>query len=876
MGRTATIVCLALLGAWTVAAESIVWEHDFATGAAGWNGHNLRDLQVTPEGLAFTTPGGDAPLIGPVFAGFATSEWQRVEIEWRCSASGGAMLYHTNTTKTRYGGFAPEKTTSCTVRAEPGFQTSVLRPAWNAEQRIIRLRLNPPSAAGTCVLRRIRVIDETPPLVSAWPVTDVALDAAGIWRARTDLAAASCRYLTLRQTCTAEGGAGSLGFITDAGLVPDAIRYVARADGKLHTCNLALDHLQWKGRIRGVVFKAAGQPGAVRIASLAFAAEPGGAADIEIQALQPDTFRPRAGAPVTLGAHVVNHGGPATVRPQLTLRGARIVTPGPAEVRLETAEPERLQWTIQADQAGTVEAMLAFDDGTSRMERIAIAPALTVRKADYVPVPVPAKTDYQIGAYYYPGWNTAAAWAKIKPFPERRPVLGWYREGEPEVLDWQIRWMVEHGISFVLYDWYWDRGARHIEHGIHQALFNARYQDLIKFALLYANHNGAGSHSAADFEAMTRYWIANYFKRPNYLRVDGRPVVVMFSAHNPIRDMGLDQVRASFERMRQMSRDAGCGGLYLVACSGPDPQALKQLKACGYDAVSCYNWPSLGMTAEERARRRAPFAPMAAGYAEAWNQLRAAGEVKLIPPICGGWDDRPWAGAKALVRDQRTPAAFKQHLQDCKRFLDEQEQEPKLRMAFVEAWNELGEGSYIEPHQEYGFDYLEAIRQVFAPGSPKPDLTLPEEIGRGPFDTPEPGYETTWDFTAAASTLGWSGHVADLRIAGRALAFTTRGKDPILTSPPLRFNAADRRMLVIRMQAAKEVQGQVFWTTRSSPSCSEVRRCNFPIPGGVMQEIRVDLGAHPDWRGRISGLRIDPGSEDGVAFAIASIRLDPR
>lgn len=876
MVRIVLHACLLLCWMGIAAAETVVWEHDFATGAAGWNGHNLRELKVTPEGLAFTTPGGDTPLIGPAFDGFPTGDWQRVEIEWRCSAAGGAMLYYTNTTKTQYGGFAPEKTTSFTVRAEPGFQTSVLRPAWPAEKRIIRLRLNPPRAAGTSVLRRIRVIDETPALASAWPVADVALDATGTWRARTDLAAASYRYLILRQTCTAAGGAGSLGFITDAGLVPDAIRYVARADGKAHTCNLALDHLQWKGRIRGVVLKAAGQPGTVRIASLAFAAEPGGAADIEIQALQPDTFRPRAGAPVTLGAQVVNHGGPATVRPQLTLRGARIVTPGPAEVRLETAEPETLQWTIQADQAGTVEATLAFADGTSRTERLAVAPPLVVRAVDYVPKPVPAKTDYQIGAYYYPGWDTAAAWAKLKPFPERRPVLGWYREGEPEVLDWQIKWMVEHGISFILYDWYWNQGGRHLEHGIHQALFNARYQDLIKFALLYANHNGAGSHSAADFEAMARFWIDQYFKRPNYLKVDGKPVVVMFSAHNPIRDMGLDQVRASFERMRQMSRDAGCGGLYLVACSGPDPLELKQLKACGYDAVTCYNWPSLGMSAEEHAQRRAPYAPMAAGYAEAWKQLRAAGEVKLIPPICGGWDDRPWAGAKALVRDQRTPAAFKQHLMDCKRFLDEQEQEPKLRMAFVEAWNELGEGSYIEPHQEYGFDYLEAIRQVFAPASPEPDLTLPEELGRGPFDIPAATYATAWDFAAAISTLGWSGHVTDLRVIDGVLAFTTRGRDPTLTSPPLRFTAAERQVLVIRLQAAKDLQGQVFWTTRASPSPSETRSRTFPIPGGAMQEIRVDLGSHPEWRGRINGLRFDPGSEDGVAIRIASIRLEPR
>jgi len=31
-------------------------------------------------------------------------------------------------------------------------------------------------------------------------------------------------------------------------------------------------------------------------------------------------------------------------------------------------------------------------------------------------------------------------------------VLGWYREGDPELADWQIKWAVEHGITFFAYD----------------------------------------------------------------------------------------------------------------------------------------------------------------------------------------------------------------------------------------------------------------------------------------------------------------------------------------------------------------------------------------------------------------------------------------
>ncbi len=67
---------------------------------------------------------------------------------------------------------------------------------------------------------------------------------------------------------------------------------------------------------------------------------------------------------------------------------------------------------------------------------------------------------YEVGAYYFPGWHDASRWQPLQRFPERRPVLGWYREGDPEVADWQIKWAVEHGITFFAYDWYWSRRAR--------------------------------------------------------------------------------------------------------------------------------------------------------------------------------------------------------------------------------------------------------------------------------------------------------------------------------------------------------------------------------------------------------------------------------
>jgi hypothetical protein len=529
-------------------------------------------------------------------------------------------------------------------------------------------------------------------------------------------------------------------------------------------------------------------------------------------------------------------------------------------------------------------------------------PVLGADRAAKIPAPCPAQTEYLIGAYYYPGWNRPDAWDPLKRFfPERRPLLGWYHVGNPEVVDWQIKWAVEHGIRFFVYDWYWAKGHRRLEEGLHDGLFNARYQGLIKFCLLYANHlpfNPEGSYSPEDFEKVTQFWIESYFKRPNYLTVEGKPVVIVFSPPQ-LRQMGQVKVKQALERMRQQCRESGMAGAYLCGvCSYPSPgsavayrKMLETMNDEGYDAVTGYTWSGhVNMTPAERAARRSPFAACAEGYRKAWNDIAAAGVLKLIPPVSGGWDCRPWAGDSAVARTDRTPAQFKRHLLDCKEFLDTREQAPKLKMAVIGAWNEWTEGSYIEPDCTSRFGHLEAIRQVFAPGSPKPAEILPGDVGLGPYDLPDPPAATTWDFRNASTTLGWGSYLGNLRVGGGALRFTTRTYGPVPTSSAVSVAAEKCHFFVIRVAASRDVPARLWWGTPKSglPSYTMSGKrirdgeaapfVEFPIKAASeAQEIKIRLADNPLWRGTITVLQLavgtEPGKFEGIDIAIESMRL---
>ena len=130
---------------------------------------------------------------------------------------------------------------------------------------------------------------------------------------------------------------------------------------------------------------------------------------------------------------------------------------------------------------------------------------------------------YKLGVYYFPGWMEGARggavnpWERIQKYPDREPLLGWYRDGDVEVAERHIQWMHDYGIDYVVYDWYTD-GTPFLEHAL-SAYFKAKNRDLIKFSILWANHSHFPDN-LDQFESMVRYWVKYYFKSDQYMKID--------------------------------------------------------------------------------------------------------------------------------------------------------------------------------------------------------------------------------------------------------------------------------------------------------------------------------------------------------------------
>lgn len=350
---------------------------------------------------------------------------------------------------------------------------------------------------------------------------------------------------------------------------------------------------------------------------------------------------------------------------------------------------------------------------------------------DYVPEPNPVATQagHLLGVQSCSLWKEGdayAGWDYVYPFAQRRkPYLGWYDEGNPEVADWEIKWQVEHGIGFELYCWYRPNDAVNhpikdgvLEHGIREGLFNARYSRLKKFAIMYTNQ-GAGDTSPDDWrENIVPYWIEYFFKDPRYLKIDGKPVLSIFYRDNLKRDFGgVAGAKEATDLLRAECTRAGFQGvIILMALRSADANAMQEMKAMGIDCCYAYTWGTGDVTRQRQNNL-------------AQRDAAARAAFQMIPSVSVGWQTSPWDG-RPEGNGWAPVSAYKGLAQWANNEFMPTLPEDSLgrKLVLLPNWNEFAEGHFIMPSALAGFGYVDALREVFTTSGPHEDSMPTEAI----------------------------------------------------------------------------------------------------------------------------------------------------
>ncbi len=331
---------------------------------------------------------------------------------------------------------------------------------------------------------------------------------------------------------------------------------------------------------------------------------------------------------------------------------------------------------------------------------------------------------YQIGAYYFSGWshgqtNNLTPVLLSQPFRRFEPIVTWYDDSQAQV-DRNIGQAAAAGIDFFAFDYYDLARSRYpTDQTLNEALgyyLRSRQRARLNFCLTFIDQ-APFIPRARDWPGLVKTWIA-YFKQPDYVRVNGKPLFIVFSPEH-MREIfkSSKAVRAAVAYLRGQARKAGLPGVTVAVgatlTARYNPARIPQLESEGYDVNTGYNYHAID---GEHYRVPVPYRRLVQENRGMWDRVAAHFPQPYIPVITSGWDQRfSYREQKtAIIYAGRTPAQFACYAAAARRWVDTHAKHTvKEKMVLLYAWNETGEGGAIIPTRAYGYAYTDALRRVF-------------------------------------------------------------------------------------------------------------------------------------------------------------------
>ena len=526
--------------------------------------------------------------------------------------------------------------------------------------------------------------------------------------------------------------------------------------------------------------------------------------------------------------------------------------------------------------------------------------------ADYVPTPVPVNNDgYYLGMSICSLWRegTHYGWDCISPYNDVQPILGYYDEGLPEVADWEIKFLAEHGYDFEHFCWYYNsdtfkNGIKEPRMGfaLHDGYMNAKYSDMVKFAIMWENW-GAGNVTKDIFlNEIWPYWCEWYFSDSRYMSINNKAVMTIYRHPKFIEHMGgVEAAKEVIDFMKEDIKKLGYDGMIVLGTSSGSLAENIEAEAIGIDGFVAYHFGEAAYDPEHQ-----------------FNSLNAAYDndhTPFFPSIGVGFNDIGWTETRTpLITVEDHKSVFEWAKNDYMPRLAKREGEEWMgKIAIANTWNEFGEGHYIFPTNLNKFGYLDAARQVFSTAAGKDDK---KHFDIEPTDNQKSRlgylYQTdsiplrrtqyisddsaiadnavvkAWNFENEADCAKWASLAKTsptkydpVEKALTAEALQTDSHIKMLNLEENYFNANEVRYIHIKMKTDKGFNTNLEWyySGETGNNWSSGRRAAVAVGNnGEYIDYYLDMAGKPEWNGTIKAIRFDPMGALGN-FWIKEIRL---
>jgi len=291
--------------------------------------------------------------------------------------------------------------------------------------------------------------------------------------------------------------------------------------------------------------------------------------------------------------------------------------------------------------------------------------------------------------------------------------LGFYDLRVPQVQYRQVELARQYGIYGFCFYYYWFHGKRLLELPLNQFLNDPNID--FPFCICWANENWTrrwdgyeeeiliGQEHSVEEDLNFIRDIAPILKHKNYIRIKGRPILVIYRAGL------LPDPASTAKRWRAYCKSIGLEEPFLIAAQTfffYDPTQI------GFDAA--VQFPPHSKTMPNIKNRLKIINPDFKGnvvnYADAgpiFGDFSARPKYKLFHTVFPSWDNEPRKPGRGYTFAFSTPEAYKEWLiSSIENTIIHHDSDE--RIVFINAWNEWAEGAHLEPDRRFGYAYLQA------------------------------------------------------------------------------------------------------------------------------------------------------------------------
>ncbi len=343
--------------------------------------------------------------------------------------------------------------------------------------------------------------------------------------------------------------------------------------------------------------------------------------------------------------------------------------------------------------------------------------------------------------------------AKAKPLfkghyqPQIPADLGFYDLRLPEVREAQAKLAAEAGIEGFCYWHYWfGNGKKVLDMPFNEVLKSGA--PVFPFCLGWANHDWTTKtwEKGKSFSSETMifkqlypgdedyinhfYDVLPAFKDSRYITVDDKPLFVIFQPDD------IPDSKHFIELWNKLAIENGLKGIYFVcqyeALPAMNHSNLKKIDTLiqprydrllkqGYDGINSFTLKYAEFKATGIIHKA--FHSFCRKYLKGivLDKYKYADIMKnfvtpedyqehIYPQLIPRRDRSPRSGREAMIYYDSTPDLFKQATKNAFKCVENRDFEHRL--IFLNAWNEWGEGAYMEPDLVHGHGYIKALKSV--------------------------------------------------------------------------------------------------------------------------------------------------------------------